>query len=141
MQERVLRRDADFARVHFHVLDVLLVNFVPLIRQNDRTAVVEALDVRTGDGHVNAADHDVAFLFRVNDRLMDALHRRFEINNLAFADTARGRLPYSQDFNRAVRPAFTDNDANFGGAYFEAYHHIVTGQLLSSFLSRLELRA
>ena len=33
VQESVLRRNADFARIQFHVLDVLLVDLVAIFRQ------------------------------------------------------------------------------------------------------------
>ena len=49
VQKRVLRRNAHFARVDLHVLDILLVDLVAIFRQDDAAAIVEALDVRAGD--------------------------------------------------------------------------------------------
>ena len=49
MEKGVLRGNAHFARVDLHVLDVLLVYFVAIFGPDHATAVVEALNVRTGD--------------------------------------------------------------------------------------------
>src|SRR5438270_3090257 len=124
MEERVLGRNADLARIDLHVLDVLLVDLVAVLRQRDQPAVVEALDVRSGDTDVNAANHDVALRLGIDDRFVDAFHRGLEIDDLAFAHTARRRLAYAQNFNRSVGPAFADHDTDFRGANFEAHHEI-----------------
>ncbi len=58
-------------------------------------AIIKALDMRPGDPDVNAAHHDVALLLRIDDRFVYALHGRLEIDDLALAHTARGRLAYS----------------------------------------------
>ena len=103
VQKCVLRRNAHFARVDLHVLDILLVDFVVIFRQNDAAAIVEALNVRAGHADINTADHDVAFRLGVDDRFLHAFHRRLEIDDLAFAHTARRRLPDAQEF-RSFRP-------------------------------------
>ena len=73
---------------------------------------------------VNAADHDVAFLLGIDHRFVHALHRRLEIDDLAFAHAARRRLADSENLDRAVGPAFADDDTNFRGADFETDHQI-----------------
>ena len=122
MQKRVLRGNAYFARVDFHVLDVLLVDFVAVFRQHDAAAIVEALDVRAGDADVNAPDHHVAFLFGIDHRFVHAFHRRFKIDDLAFAHAARRRLADAQNFDRAIGPAFADHHANLRRANLETDH-------------------
>ena len=124
VQKRILRRDAHFARVDFYILDILFVDLLVVFGHTDAAAIVEALNVRAGDADVDAANHDVAFLFSVDNRFVDALHRRLEINNLAFAHPARRRLADPEDFNRAVRFAFADHDANFRGSNFETDHQV-----------------
>lgn len=93
MQEGVLRRNADLACVYLYVVDVLLVDLIALFRQGDATAVIEALDVRPGDADVDAANHDVALLLGIDHGFVHALHRRFEINDLALAHSAEGACP------------------------------------------------
>ena len=124
MQKRVLRRNADFARVDFYILDVLLVDLVAILRQHDAAAIVEALNVRAGYADINAANHDVAFLFGIDDRFVHAFHRRLEIDDLAFAHAARRRLTDAENFDRAIRPALADDDTNFRGPDFETDHQV-----------------
>ena len=124
MEKRVLRRDADLARVDLHVLDILLVDLVAIFRQGDAAAVVEALDVRAGDADVDAPNHDVALLLGVDDRFVHAFHRGLEIDDLAFAHPARGRLPDAENFDRAVGFSFADDDTNFRGSDFETDHQV-----------------
>ena len=122
MQKRVLRRNAHLARVDLHVLDILLVDLVAIFRQHDAAAIVEALNVRAGDADVDAANHDVAFLFGIDHRLVHALHRRLEIDDLALAHAARRRLADAENLDRAVGPAFADDDANLRCSDFETDH-------------------
>ena len=124
VQKRVLRRDAHFARVDLHVLDILLVDLVAIVRQSDAAAIVEALNVRAGDADVDAANHDVALLFGIDDRLVHALHRRLEIDDLAFAHAARRRLADPENLDRAVGFSFADDDANFRSSDFETDHQV-----------------
>ena len=70
------------------VVDVLLVDLIAVLRQQDRTAIVEALDVRSSHADVDTADHHVTFRFCIHHRFMHAFHRRFEIDNFAFAHAA-----------------------------------------------------
>jgi hypothetical protein len=88
VQECVLRRNAHLAGVDLYILDVLLIDFVAILRQRDRTAIVKALNVRPRHAHVDTANHHVAFRFRIHHRFMHAFHRRFEINDFAFAYAA-----------------------------------------------------
>ena len=140
MEKRVLRRDADFARVDLHILDVLLVNLVAIFRQRHQAAVVEALDVRAGNADIDAADHHVALCLSVDHRFVHALHCRLEIDDLAFPDAARRRLADSENFDRAVRPAFADHHTDFRGANFQAHHEIAACHacflVLSEFFQR-----
>ena len=78
--------------------------------------------MRAGDRDVNAPNHDVAFLFGIDDGFVDAFHRRLEIDDLTLAHAARRRLPDAENFDRAVRPAFADDDADFRGPDLETDH-------------------
>ena len=120
------RRDADFARVDLHVLDVLIVDLVPILRQKDRAAVVKALDMRAGDRDVDAANHDVALRFRVDHGFVHALHRRLEVDDLAFAHAARRRLSHPQDLDRSIRSSLTDDDTDFRCPNFQSHHQVAT---------------
>ena len=135
MEKRVLGRYAHLARVDFYVLDVLLVNFVTLFRQDHTAAIIKTLNVRPGDADINTANHDVAFLLGIDDCFMHAFHGRFKIDNLAFADAAGRRLANAENFERAIGPALTDDNANFRRADFQADHQIAARHLISfSFL-------
>src|SRR5436190_19675570 len=126
MKERVLRRNAYLPCINFHVFDVLLVNFIAVLRQHDASAVVEALKVRPGNGYINAPDHDVAFLFRIDDRFVHAFHCRFKINDLALAYAARRRLPDTENFDGAVGPTLSNNHPSFGGSNPKTMHQMMS---------------
>src|SRR4029077_76343 len=133
MQERVLRRDAYLARIDFHVFDVLLVNFIAVFGQHDAPAIVEALKGRAGNGHINASDHDVAFLFGIDHRFVHAFHCRFKINDLALAHPPRRRLPDTENFDGAVVPALSDNHTDFGGSNLKTNHQIIARHYVNPF--------
>ena len=129
MKECVLRRNAHFARIDFYIFDILLVDFIAVLGQHHGSAVIEALKVRSANGDINAPDHDVAFLFGIDHRFVHAFHRGFKINDLAFTYAARWRLTNTEDFDCAIRPAFPDDDANFGRANLKANHQIIARHL------------
>ena len=133
MKERVLRRNAYLARIDFHVFDVLLVNFVAIIGQHDAPAIVEALQVRPRNGHINAPDHDVAFLFRIDHCFVHAFHCRFKINDLALAYAPRRRLPDTENFDGAVGPALSNNHTDFGGSNLKTNHQIIARHCVNPF--------
>src|SRR5215212_464408 len=124
MKERVLRGDAYFPRIDLHVLDVLFVDFIAFFRERNRAAIIEALDVRAGHAHVNAPNHDIALRLGIDDCFVHAFHRGFEIDDLAFAHPARGRLAHAEDLDRAIGPAFAYHDTDFRGSNFESDHQI-----------------
>ena len=64
------------------------------------------------------------FCLGIDDRFVHALHRRLEIDDLAFAHAARGRLADAENLDRAIGPAFADDDANLRSADFETDHQI-----------------
>src|SRR5205085_12493341 len=103
MKECVVRGNAYFPGVDFYILNVLLVDFVTFLGKRNGSAIVEALDVRTGDADINAPDHHVALRLRIDDRLMHALHRGLEIDDLALADSARRRLADPKNFDGSIR--------------------------------------
>ena len=80
--------------------------------------------MRTGDADVNASDHDVAFLFGIDDGFVHAFHRGFEIDDLAFAHAARRRLTDTENLDCAIGPAFADDYTNFRRADFKTDHQI-----------------
>ena len=102
MEEGVLRGNAHLPCVDFHVLNVLLVHFVAIFRQHDTTAIIETLDVGSGDADIDAADHDVAFCLSVDHGFVHAFHRCFEIDDLALAHTTRWRLAHAKNLDCAV---------------------------------------
>ena len=64
------------------------------------------------------------FCLGIDDRFVHAFHRRLEIDDLAFAHAARRRLADAENLDRAIRPAFAHDDANFRCANFETDHQI-----------------
>src|SRR4029077_3468745 len=116
--------DAHFTSIDLNVFDILLIDLVAFIRQSDAATVVETLDVRAGNADVDAANHDVAFLFGVHDRLVHTLHRRLKIHYLALAHSARRRLANSKNFDCSVGFPFADNDTNFRSPDFETDHQV-----------------
>src|SRR5436190_3330164 len=124
MEKGVGGGNAHFASVDLYVLDVLLVDFLAIVRDHDATAVVKTLNVRTSDADVDATDHDVALCFGVHHRFMHALHGRFEIDDFSFPHAAGRRLAHAQNFDRAVGAALAHDDANLRCSNFEANHEI-----------------
>src|SRR4051812_14561036 len=122
MKKGVLRRDTDLARIDFYIFDVLLVDFVAVLRQHDTTPIVKSLNVCTGDRDVDAPNHDVTLLLGVDYGFVHAFHGRLEIDNLALAHATRWRLSHSEDFRCAVRPALADHHANLRSANFQTDH-------------------
>jgi hypothetical protein len=55
---------------------------------------------------------------------MHAFHRCFKINDLAFAHATRRRLANSEDLDRAIGPAFSNDNANFPGANLKTNYQI-----------------
>ena len=125
MKECVLRRNAHLARIDFYVFDILLINFIAVLGNHDASAIVKTLQMRSGDGNVNAPDHDIAFLFGIDYRFVHAFHGSFKIDDLPFADAARWRLADPEDFERAIGAAFADNHADFRGANLKTNHQVV----------------
>src|SRR5438105_4525224 len=124
VEKGVLRRDAYFPRVDFHILHILLVDLIAIVRQQHAASIVDTLNVSAADADIDAANHDVAFLFGIHDRFVHAFHRRLEIDNLAFAYAARWRLANAKNFDRAIGPAFADHDTNFRRPDFKTDHHV-----------------
>ena len=62
------------------------------------------------------------FCLRIDDRFVHAFHRGLEIDDLAFAHSARRRLSHAENFDRAIGTAFADDDTNFRCPDFETYH-------------------
>ena len=136
MQERVLRRNADFARVDLYIFNILVVDLIAFFRQHHAAAVVETLDVTAADRDVNASDHHVAFLFGVDHRFVNAFHRRFKIDNLAFAHAARWRLAHAENFRSSVWTALADHHADLRRPNFQTNDQITARHVLI-FLKRL----
>ena len=135
VQKRVLRRNAHFPRIDLYVLNILLIDFVAIFRQHDASAVIKALNMRPGDSDVNAADHDIAFLFGIDHCFVHAFHRRLEINDLAFAHTARGAWPTPRILIVPSGRLFPDDHANFRGANLKTDHQIIARHFVNPFLS------
>jgi hypothetical protein len=73
------------------------------------------------------------FCLGIDHRFVHAFHRRLEIDDLAFAHAARWRLADAENFDRAIGPAFADDDTNFRGPNFETNHQIAACHLLNPF--------
>ena len=91
-----------------------------VVGQAEAAAVVHALDVRAGDGEVDAADLDIAGVLRLDQRILHAGADLGEIVDLPLANTNRLRLADAEDFDGAVRLHFADHHANLAGADFES---------------------
>src|SRR4029453_7411792 len=133
MKERVLRRNAYLARIDFDVFDILLIDFITILGEHDASPIVEALKVRSGNGHINAPDHHVAFLFGIDHGFVHAFHCRFKINDLALAYAARWCLADTQNLDGAIRPALADYDTDFGGSNLKTNHQIIARHCVNPF--------
>ncbi len=130
VHEHVRRGNAHLARAGLHVFEILLANFVALLGQVHRAAVVEALDVAAGDREINAADHHVAFFLRIHERLAHALARGFKIDDLALAHAARRRLAHAENADRAVALRLADDGADFRSSDLESDDDVFAGHFL-----------
>src|SRR5437762_10343614 len=140
MQKGILGRDAHLARADFYILDILFINLIAVFGQHHTPAVIKALKVRPSDCDVDASNHYVAFLLGIDYRFVDTLHRRFKINDLAFTHATRWRLADTEDFDRAIGTAFSDDHANFRGSNLKTNHQIAACHRFSLFLvARLDL--
>src|SRR4029453_2192301 len=133
MKERVLRGNAYLARIDFYVFDILLIDFIAILREHDASAIVEALKVRSGNGHGNAPDPPVAFLFGIHHRFVHTFHRCFKINDLALAYATRWCLADTKNLDGAIRPALADNDTDFGGSNLKTNHQIIARHCVNPF--------
>ncbi len=91
-----------------------------VIGEADDTAVVDALEVGTGDGEVNRADFDVAGIFCFGEGVFEAGAGLGEVGDFAFADACGFGDADTENFDGAIGFDFTDDDAGFAGAYFKA---------------------
>src|SRR5438034_556359 len=140
MEKGILGRDTHLARADFYILDILFINLIAVFGEHHTAAVIKALKVRPSDCDVDASNHYVAFLLGIDYRFVDTLHRRFKIHNLAFTHATRRRLADTEDFDRAIRTAFTDDHANFRGSNLKANHQIAACHRFSLFfVARLDL--
>ena len=107
--------------------DILFVNFFPSFLKYDDASVVETPNVASGNAQIDLTDLYVAFFFRIDDGVVHAALRGFEINDLAFSHSARGHIAHSDDFQTPIASRFCDNRADFRSANFKPYEDIVSG--------------
>ncbi len=116
----IIRWHLDVARHVFGFGKIIVGDFILLFSNADASPIIKTLDVRTGDGHHDTADHDIGALFGSNECIVQTGLRGIEIYDFTFADASRGRLADAEYLHRAIRPDFGDDDADFGGADFKA---------------------
>jgi hypothetical protein len=136
MQESILGRDAYLACVDLYILNVLLINLIPVFWQDYAATIIKTLKMRPSHGNVNAPDHDVAFLLGINHCFVHALHCRFKINDLAFTYATRRRLADTEDLDRAIGTAFTDDHANLRRSNLKTDHQIAACHRYQPFFCR-----
>ena len=124
MEESILRRDAYLACVDFHILNVLLINLIAVFGQRYTATIIETLKMRPSNSDVNTPNHNVAFLLGIDYRFVHTFHCCFKINDLAFAHATRRGLANAEDLDRAIRPAFSNDNANFRGTNLKTNYQI-----------------
>jgi hypothetical protein len=113
MKKSILRRNAYLPGTHLDVFDIMLVDLIPIVRQNYTTTIVETLDVGARHRHIDAANHHIALLLGIYDRFMHTFHCGLEIDDLTLADAARGSLSDPEKFDCAVGATFPDDYTDF----------------------------
>jgi hypothetical protein len=119
VQEHVRLRNAHLPRRSLDVLEILFADLLAIIRDHHGAPIIKAGNVRAGHRQEHAADHHVALLLRVCQRLPNALPRGVEVHDLAFAHAARRRLSDAEDLHRAIVLRLTDDGAHLGSADLE----------------------
>ena len=134
MENAILHRQTNFPGIGADIVQVLLVDLFSPFFEHYHSAVIETPNVTSCNPQVNLADFDIAFLFRVHDRVVDTSFGRFKINNLPLANAARRDTSDTNDLQRPIVPRLGDHRADFRSANLKAYKDVVSSHSIESSL-------
>ncbi len=121
VDHHVVHRNVHGLRVEQDVADFFLRNLALLVGHRHRTAVVETANVAAAHAGINIVNLNARAFFRVRHGRVDTLHRRLDIDDLAFAHTLGVGLADSDDHDVAVIEYFADHGAYLGGAHLQPH--------------------
>ncbi len=84
----------------------------------DQAMAVEAIDVATGDPHIDRGDGAAGHGLRLLDRLGDGVDRAFDVDHHTLAQTDGGMDPHADDIDLALRDV-ANHDTDLGRADIE----------------------
>ena len=113
VENAILHRQTDFSCIGADIVQILLVDLFSSFFEHHHPTVIETPDVTPGDPQVNLADFDVAFLFRVHDRVVDTPLCGFKVDDLALANAARRNAPHPNDLQRSIASRLRYHSADF----------------------------
>ena len=126
VEDTVLHWQAYLTRIGPDIVEVLFIDlFAPFFKNND-PAVVKTSDVATGNTEVHLTDLNIAFLFGVNDGVLNTAFCSLKINDLAFADSPSRYAAYSNTFQASVMTSLSYNYTDLGRADFKTDKDIIS---------------
>ena len=127
MQEDIARGNTDIERALLDLLDVLLFDFVAIIGDRNTAAIIQAFEVRTGDRSHHPGNLAIGLLLRFGDRLVETKGDFSDVDDLAFANTARKRFAGADDAQEPVAARLGNDRRNLGGSDFQANMKVGAG--------------
>lgn len=116
----VIVRNLDLAGDGSRFLDVLCGDGGFAVRQAEGATVVDASDVRPGDGEEDTADFHIAGILRLRERILQAGAGLGKIVDLTFSNTRRFGDADAENFYSAIRLYLSDDHAGLAGADLES---------------------
>jgi hypothetical protein len=111
------------------LLDVLLFDFVAIIRDRNTAAIIQAFEVRSGDRSHHPGNLAIGFFFRFGDRLVETEGDFSDVDDLAFADTTRERFAGANNAQEPVAARLGNDRGHLAGADFQADMEVGAGHI------------
>ena len=121
VDDDVVHRDIDGLGVEEDVAHFLFADLAIFVRHDHAAAIVETPDVSAADARKDIVHLNPRAILRRDDGVLDILHGRFDVDDLAFAHAFRSRLTDSDHLNVAAVEHFADDRAHLRGAHFQPY--------------------
>ena len=110
-----------------HVLDVGVRDLA--VADRDHAVGVQAPDVAAGDAGVDRVDLAAGHQLGLLDRALDGLHGRFDVDDHALLQAARGLRAQADDLDRSLGRELADQRDHLGGADVQSHDHGPLGAL------------
>jgi len=140
-EREILLRDGQPVALTRKTFQILLVDFLASLLEHNDASVIETPNVASSDAKIDLTNLNVAFLLRIDNRVVNATPRSFKVYDLAFSHPARRNVSYSDDLQRSVASCFCHDCADFRSANFKPYEDIVSGHWIELSLPRLSVAA